>query len=555
MTKLPIALSNLLVLVTLCILWVVLSPGGFELGKYKVEAANIRFTPASASYLQHDYVDLDSAQAHGKQFKDKTYPRRYNFNFDENEPVEGPKSIFIPSASDEAVVLFNGVPFAESEAAQFFAPGLGRSNIFTDIPRYALTPGNNRADIHYMTDGKRAGLREVFIGPKDRLNHIKAKQTRLFAIVPKIGVTLSLLACLMCLIGVLFGKFGKPFAILGGVAALVFTQFILSLDMANWAALTFHRQFSILLPLLGMILLALWWFTDRRRQKLEVFYLPAIFLFAVLGQLYGALASIWPNPMPGVLSGSLLSLTSILPLLLIWPLFNILTDLSERRSIIQALSMQVTEQEKLLDDKSRVIATEMQKRAVLEERQRFTRDIHDGIGGQLLSLLLKVRSGRVGIEGVANEIQAGINDLRLVVDAMDHTGDNLNMALATFKARTERQLEDAEIKFVWELEEPLAFDLEATRDILNLYRLMQEAVSNAIRHGKPDSIRISIAMEKDNLRLTILDDGKGFDVADVKAGKGLTNMKSRAERLGAELVIVSEPGSGTELQLSLKPRA
>lgn len=84
---------------------------------------------------------------------------------------------------------------------------------------------------------------------------------------------------------------------------------------------------------------------------------------------------------------------------------------------------------------------------------------------------------------------------------------------------------------------------------------MQEAVSNAIRHGKPDSIRISIAMEKDNLRLTILDDGKGFDVADVKAGKGLTNMKSRAERLGAELVIVSEPGSGTELQLSLKPRA
>ena len=108
MTKLPIALSNLLVLVTLCILWVVLSPGGFELGKYKVEAENIRFTPASASYLQHDYVDLDSAQAHGKQFKDKTYPRRYNFNFDENEPVEGPKSIFIPSASDEAVVLFNG---------------------------------------------------------------------------------------------------------------------------------------------------------------------------------------------------------------------------------------------------------------------------------------------------------------------------------------------------------------------------------------------------------------------------------------------------------------
>jgi len=555
MKKMPVAISNLLLLVGLFVLWLVLSPGGLELGKYKIEADDIRFTPASASYLQYDYVDAETAQSHGEQFKDTNFPRRYNFNFDEEDPIAGPKSIFIPSASDQAVVLFNGVAFAKSEDVKLFAPGLGRSNIFTNVPRYALTPGNNRTDIHYATDNHRAGLREVFIGPKARLNHIRNKQKRLFAVLPKVGVTLSALACFICLIGVLFGKFGKPFALLGGLSAILIIQFILSFDFANATALAYYRQFSIVLPLIGFLLLSVWWFIDRRTQTLEAFYLPAIFVFAIFGQFYGMLVSLWPNPIPSVLSGTIFSLTSVLPLLLIWPLTNILIDLSERRSIIQALAMQVTEQEKLLDDKSRVIATEMRKSAVLEERQRFTRDIHDGIGGQLLSLLLKVRSGRIDITGVANEIQAGINDLRLVVDAMDHTGDNLNMALATFKARTKRQLDSAEIKMVWELEDPLSFDLEATRDILNLYRLMQEAVSNAIRHGKPDTIRISIGMEKENLRVLILDDGMGFELKNVTAGKGLNSMKDRARLLGAELDIKSETNGGTEIKLIVRPRA
>lgn len=555
MVKVPTTLSNLFVLAMLFGLWLFLSPGGLEMSKYKIEVDDIRFTPASASYLQHDYVDSETAQNHSQQFKDSDFPRRYNFNFDETDPIDGPKSIFIPSASDQAIVLFNGVAFAKSEDVQFFAPGLGRSNIFTDIPRYALTPGNNRTDVHYMADGQRAGLREVFIGPSARLNHIRGKQKRLFSFLPKIGVTLSGLACFVCLIGVLFGKFGKPFAVMGGLAALLIIQFILSFDFADVIALAYHRQFSIILPLIGCSMLLVWWFMDKGNQTTESFYLPAIFTFALLGQLYGVLACLWPNPIPNVLSGSIFCLTSVLPLLLIWPFIRIIVDLSERRSIIQALAMQVTEQEKLLDDKSRVIAAEMRKRAVLEERQRFTRDIHDGIGGQLLSLLLKVRSGRVDITGIASEIQSGINDLRLVVDAMDHSGDNLNMALATFKARSERQLDAADVKLKWEMEDPLSFTLEATRDILNLYRLMQEGVSNAIRHGKPDTIRIYITMEKENLRVSIIDDGNGFELEDVEAGKGLSNMKDRANLLGAKLDILSQSNIGTELRLIIRPRA
>ena len=75
----------------------------------------------------------------------------------------------------------------------------------------------------------------------------------------------------------------------------------------------------------------------------------------------------------------------------------------------------------------------MQDQAILEERQRFTRDIHDGIGGQLVSLLLRARRGKLGKNEMIQEIQSGINDLRLIVDSMDHVGDDLSSALVSSK--------------------------------------------------------------------------------------------------------------------------
>ncbi len=532
----PHILSNLFVVGALILLCIGLSPGSFEIGQYRIDPSKIRFNPADATYLQHDYFDPDTAKTHGQQFShDEIYPRRYNFNFDEGDPVIGPKSMFIPSTSENAVTLFNGVPFGENQQFQMFAPGLGHHAYTVDIPRRALTPGNNRTDIHYTSDLFEAGLRDVYIGPTATIQKVIERRDNQINYLPKIGAALSLLAALLCLLGVLFGKFSQPFAVLGGVTALALLQFCLSFDMARWAAMSYHQTLSILLPLLSLVLLFFWWRSEKRDISNLHYFIPGLLIYAVIGQFYGLLAGAWPRPISGTLSGVTLSLTSVLPLILLWPLFNLVTDLSERRSLLDAMSLQLSEQEKLLDDKSRTIANEMQKRAVLEERQRFTRDIHDGIGGQLLSLLLKVRSGRVGIDGVADEIQAGINDLRLVVDAMDHTGDNLDMALSTFKGRTERQLETADMTLDWDIQDPLDFKLEMTRDILNLYRLMQEAVSNAIRHAKAKTVAIQITGTPARLDLNILDDGKGFDMDKVKAGKGLKSIQERAQLLGAEI--------------------
>jgi len=543
-------LTNILVIAILITLCVGLSPGRFEIGQYRIDPEAIRFTPSTASYLQHDYVDEDTVRPHSDQFSDDYHPRRYNFNFDEKDPVEGAKSMFVPSTSENVIVLFNGVPFGKNNAVQLFAPGLGHHAYHVDIPRQALTPGNNRTDFHYTSDIYEAGLRDVYIGPTETINRIVKRRKNQINFLPKIGAFLSLTAAILCLMGVLFGRFSQPYAVLGGVTALALLQFCLSFDMARWAAMSYHGTLSVLMPLLSLILLFFWWRSEKREITMLRYFIPGVLIYAVLGQVYGLMTGAWPKPLPGTLSGVTLSLTSMLPLILIWPIINLMTDLSERRSILDTMSLKLSEQEKLLDDKSHIIATEMQKRAVLEERQRFTRDIHDGIGGQLLSLLLKVRSGRVDIKGVANEIQAGINDLRLVVDAMDHTGDNLEMALSTFKGRTERQLEAADIKLNWHIQEPLKFKLEATRDILNLYRLMQETVSNAIRHADAETVQIDISADGKTLNMQIRDDGKGFEIKEIKTGKGLKSIRERAQLLGAKLELgpgLNEKGFGLNL--------
>jgi signal transduction histidine kinase len=87
--------------------------------------------------------------------------------------------------------------------------------------------------------------------------------------------------------------------------------------------------------------------------------------------------------------------------------------------------------------------------------------------------------------------------------------------------------------------------------ILQLYRIAQEAVTNAIKHGKAKQILIDLTAENDRLSLKIRDNGAGFAEQPEKLqGMGLRIMKYRATRLGATLDIQSEPGHGTVVTCS-----
>jgi signal transduction histidine kinase len=88
----------------------------------------------------------------------------------------------------------------------------------------------------------------------------------------------------------------------------------------------------------------------------------------------------------------------------------------------------------------------------------------------------------------------------------------------------------------------------------DLYHLAQEALNNALKHADPSAVTVTLRVEGDHLELEVSDDGRGFDVGEMadRGGLGLVTMRERAERLGGSLTIVSTPGKGTRVKVSVK---
>jgi signal transduction histidine kinase len=89
----------------------------------------------------------------------------------------------------------------------------------------------------------------------------------------------------------------------------------------------------------------------------------------------------------------------------------------------------------------------------------------------------------------------------------------------------------------------------------NLLRMGQEALTNAIRYANADEIRVELIYDRDQVCLRVQDNGQGFGVGSISAseGFGLLGMSERAERIGAQLTIQSQPGQGTEIIVTVNP--
>lgn len=92
------------------------------------------------------------------------------------------------------------------------------------------------------------------------------------------------------------------------------------------------------------------------------------------------------------------------------------------------------------------------------------------------------------------------------------------------------------------------FTLRETEDLLYIAR---EALSNAMRHGAPSKIAVDLRQTPEATVLAIQDNGVGFDQANIRKGLGSVTMRTRADRLGAELTVIGIPGMGTTVRLSI----
>lgn len=184
------------------------------------------------------------------------------------------------------------------------------------------------------------------------------------------------------------------------------------------------------------------------------------------------------------------------------------------------------------------------------ERRRIMQDMHDGVAGTLASLLVTARVKVPTVEELLEAIAHSLDDLRLVIDALGTEDDDLTLSLGRLRARLEPAFKDSGIRLQWQvdprLERSLAFGPRAT---LQIYRWVQEAVNNAIRHSACTEISVSLEMAAQALILAVVDNGRGLPPDPDRAGYGTASMRERADAVGARHEASNHPAGGARLQL------
>lgn len=196
-----------------------------------------------------------------------------------------------------------------------------------------------------------------------------------------------------------------------------------------------------------------------------------------------------------------------------------------------------------------------QHEAIQQERHRLLRDVHDGVGGRLAALALKMRTDSAVDPQLSGELDASVADLRLVIDSLDVAPDeDLGVLLGAMRERCEPWLNLHSIHSTWQLNAAGAA-LPTGRDALSLCRIVQEALNNVVRHAEAKHVAVSAIASNDTLRVEVSDNGIGM-AAGVAQGRGARIMANRAGELGAALSIDGKPpGTRITLVVPIAPSA
>jgi signal transduction histidine kinase len=195
--------------------------------------------------------------------------------------------------------------------------------------------------------------------------------------------------------------------------------------------------------------------------------------------------------------------------------------------------------------------SEAARRVRSEERQRLTEDLHDGLSGHLASIIAQAERERSpGIEHAARE---ALDDLRVVIHSMDIGDRELVVALSGLRERLESQLRRQDVALEWSMMRLPEISGVTPTHALNALRIVQEAVTNAVRHGPATRVKVTGSAGPLGEALIVIDnDGIPYKGGS-RGGAGERNMRRRTGSLGGTLRIDALE-SGTRVSLTLPSR-
>ena len=527
------------------------------------------------------------------------------------------ESLWIPKAGRELTVWVNGAKLLHLGPVGEVERDLTRRPVLVTIPSALLRPGGNefrlvlRAPAHQV-----AGLSRVWLGSLHELTLQHASRDYLVMGMPgavaSVSGMLAVLGVLTALrfggtavwlfafisvlwtareLLLLFGFFALPLDAVLAIAPLLQSAAVLMscwllLDLMALSDRRWVRWLKALLACTPLVALAWWWGGDaawawiwgwRRLTDAAGLSMTAVAAFAlwqrpswsrwfVAAGMFGsatlAFLDVWWLELSDRREGfEHVPVTSLMALFFLLSVsasiyMRVTQALRVEKRHHQVLKEEVQRQRRELEHLHERESARMRAEAVENERARIVREMHDGLGSQLVGLLSTVESGDYTQAELSSEVHEAMGQLRLTIDTLDPAGDDLASLLGQLRFRLDGRLRKAGLSLVWKvppLDEVGRFN---PPELNHLQRLFYEAFANVIKHAAASTVHVSVEHDEEAglISIRIRDNGRGFDGRSPGGGRGLSNMRHRAEQVGASLRVVSEPGAGTEVWVSLPDR-
>lgn len=177
-----------------------------------------------------------------------------------------------------------------------------------------------------------------------------------------------------------------------------------------------------------------------------------------------------------------------------------------------ALADRIAERERQLTEALATLHQEREAQALAEERQRIMRELHDGIGSQLVGLLNLLDRKVTDLPTLSEHVRVALYEMRIAVDSLHPLDNDLTTLLANLRYRLQPQLAAAGLKVIWDVPQLPTQAQLTPQSALHLRRILLEAVTNTLKHARARTLSFSARLggHPAAVRIAIEDDGTGY---------------------------------------------